>query len=160
MHRERGRPSEQDRYDTHRQSAVALFAAVLCELETPVNGAQEGNDNGTIRNLDVLNGIQHVHGGMQIEARECVVPWRHDQLAGRFVVTYLGWRWQPPERGRQSLSTSPDKVRYQPDLIMLDTAITKPAALSPTSRAGRGTSLIIILVILHCALLSAESHQA
>lgn len=68
MRQKRRRPSDEDGHDSDRQSLVSNLSAILCELHTPVQGTEEGQDDSAVRDLNGFDGVKSRHGGFEVEA--------------------------------------------------------------------------------------------
>lgn len=82
VRQESGRPSEQDGDDTDRESFVALLTAELGELHAPVDSSEEGEDDGSVGDLDVLDQVESVERRLEVETGDGVQAW---PMSDRFI---------------------------------------------------------------------------
>lgn len=76
MRQERRRPSDKHGNDTDCQSLNSDLSAVLGEFHTPVQGAEEGKNDGAVRDLNGFNGVKGRHGGFKVEAGDVGDVWK------------------------------------------------------------------------------------
>lgn len=72
MRQKRRRPGEEDGDRPDREPLVAKLAAILAKLHAPVQRAEKGEDDGAVRDLDVLHRVQRGDGRLHVNARERV----------------------------------------------------------------------------------------
>ena len=64
MSQESGRPSEQDRYNTNRKTFPSLLTTHFGEFESPVDGSEERENDGSVGDLNVFD---------RVEEGQCVI---------------------------------------------------------------------------------------
>jgi hypothetical protein len=58
MSQESSRPSKEDRDYTNRKTPPSLLTTELGEFETPVDGTEEREDNGSVSDLNVFDRVE------------------------------------------------------------------------------------------------------
>ena len=72
MGHERRRPSHQHGHDTQCQPLVPLRSAETDEFHTPMQGTEEGQDNGSVGDLDRLEVVQERGRRFEVDPGESV----------------------------------------------------------------------------------------
>ena len=109
------RPGEEDRQSSHSESGVSLFSAKFGELHTPVQRAEEGEDDGTVGDLDMLDHVKVFQGVFDAQASD-IGDTFVCQRGSRVLQAYLGWLWKLLGRGRRCPQKSRCKESIPPDL--------------------------------------------
>lgn len=73
MGHESGRPRHQDGHHTQCQPLVPLRSPKRHELHTPVQSTQEGQDDGSVGDLDGLQVVQERGGCLEVDPGEGVI---------------------------------------------------------------------------------------
>jgi hypothetical protein len=58
MSQESGRPSEQDWYNTNRKTFPSLLTTHFGEFESPVDGSEERENDGSVGDLNMLDRME------------------------------------------------------------------------------------------------------
>merc|ERR1712098_276859 len=70
---EKGRPRHSSSNDTNRVSGVALVSAKASPFKTPVDRTQEGDDRGSVTELNGLNDVQKLLSNLAGEEKTLAV---------------------------------------------------------------------------------------